>query len=96
MHAAGLAAFAARLTHKTGIYTYEQRRKPARPQKFPAAIERIFRANKPVWKLWQAQPPGYQREVIHWVTSAKQAETRDRRLAQLIAITAKGGRIGGK
>ncbi len=96
MHSAGLKAFAARKDHKTGIYAYEQRATAARPQKFPAPVEKIFRVAKPAWIHWLAQPPGYQRLAIHWVTSAKQEKTRQRRLAQLIAITAKGERIAGK
>ena len=95
MHAAGRAAFAARRREKTGIYRYETRRGAGR-QKFPASLARIVRANKEAWANWQTLPPGYQRAVIHWVTSAKQAATRARRLAQLIAVTARGGRIGGK
>lgn len=91
MQPAGLAAFNARSEDKTGIYSFEKR-----PQKFPAATERIFRANKKAWAHWQTQPPGYQRLCIHWVTSAKQEETRQRRLARLIAVTAQGRRLDGK
>lgn len=91
MHPAGLAAFNARTADKTGIYSFEKR-----PQKFPAAGEKIFRANKKAWTHWQSQPPGYQRLCIHWVTSAKQEETRQRRLAELITLTAQGRRLQGK
>ena len=91
MHPAGLAAFNARTADKTGIYSFEKR-----PQKFPAAVEKIFRANKKAWTHWQSQPPGYQRLCIHWVTSAKQEETRQRRLAELVALTARGRRLQGK
>jgi uncharacterized protein YdeI (YjbR/CyaY-like superfamily) len=96
MHPAGLKAFAARLGHKTGIYAYEKKTPQPRSQKLPAAMAGIFRASKKAWEFWQAQPPGYQREVIHWVTSAKQAATRERRLATLIATSAAGRRVGGK
>ncbi len=89
MHASGLKAFASRNAKKTGIYSFEKR-----PQKFPAALEKLFRADKKAWTHWQVQPPGYQRVAIYWVTSAKQEETRRRRLAELIAITANGQRLG--
>lgn len=91
MRPAGLAAFNTRSRQKTGVYAYEKR-----PQKFPAAVERIFRANNKVWSHWQTQPPGYQRLCIHWVTSAKQEETRQRRLAQLITVAAQSRRLDGK
>jgi uncharacterized protein YdeI (YjbR/CyaY-like superfamily) len=95
MHPAGIKAFEARKAHKTGIYAYEKKA-VRRAQKFPASLEKIFRANKLAWTHWQTQPPGYQRLVIHWVTIAKQEETRQRRLTQLIAVTAKGKRVDGK
>jgi uncharacterized protein YdeI (YjbR/CyaY-like superfamily) len=88
MHAAGLAAFAARDTKKTGLYSFEQR-----PPDFPAALAKTFRANPPAWKFWLAQPPGYRRTAIWWVVSAKQAATQRRRLAKLIALSAAGRRL---
>ena len=88
MRAAGRRAFAARDAKKTGVYSFENR-----PQKFPAALEKIFRANPPPWKFWQAQPPGYQRLAIWWVISATQEETRQRRLAKIIALSAAGRRL---
>ena len=96
MQAAGLKVFAARHGTKTGIYSYERPATKPRPQRFPSQLENTFRANAPAWTHWQVQPPGYQRLAIHWVTSAKRDETRERRLAQLIAITAKGDRLSGK
>ncbi len=91
MHAAGIKAFEARDKAKTGVYSFEKR-----PQKFPAALQAIFQASKQAWAQWLAQPPGYQRVAIHWVISAKQEETRIRRLGQLIVLTAKEQRLGGK
>jgi uncharacterized protein YdeI (YjbR/CyaY-like superfamily) len=88
MHPAGLAAFAARDEKKTGVYSFEKR-----PENFPADLEKIFRAKSKAWRFWQAQPPGYRRVITHWVISAKREETRQRRLATLIAESAAGRRI---
>ncbi|HWA87572.1 MAG TPA: YdeI/OmpD-associated family protein [Opitutus sp.] len=89
MHAAGLAAFAARDPRKTGIYSFENR-----PQDFPPALKRFFRAaHRGAWDFFQTQPPGYRRTAIWWVISAKQDATRSRRLAQLIADSAAGRRL---
>jgi uncharacterized protein YdeI (YjbR/CyaY-like superfamily) len=88
MHAAGRAAFAARTAAKTGVYSFEQR-----PQKFPPALAKVFRADPPAWKFWSTQPPGYQRIAIWWVISAKQESTRRRRLARLIAESSAGRRV---
>ncbi|MEO6245121.1 MAG: bacteriocin-protection protein, partial [Opitutaceae bacterium] len=57
MHPAGLAAFQARSTAKTGIYSFE-RKTP--PQLAPAA-EKAFRSNRKAWEFFQAQPPWYRR-----------------------------------
>lgn len=91
MRPAGLAAFAARDEKKTGVYSFEQR-----PENFPAALQKIFRANRTAWTFWQKQPAGYRRTAIWWVISAKQETTRNRRLAQLIAVSADHRRLAGK
>jgi len=96
MHAAGLAAFGARRTDKSGIYLYEKIRGGRGAQKFPDALARVFRSDRKAWTHWLAQPPGYQRTAIYWVVSAKQQATRDRRLAQLIGLSAQGRRLLGK
>jgi uncharacterized protein YdeI (YjbR/CyaY-like superfamily) len=88
MHAAGLAALAARTEAKTGVYSFENR-----PQKFPERYARVFRAKKAAWAFWQQQPPGYRRTAIWWVASAKQETTRQRRLDQLIADSTAGHRL---
>ena len=89
MAAPGMKAFEARQAHKTGIYSFEQE-----THAFGAALEKTFRAHKMAWAFWQAQPPGYRRVATHWVTSAKREATRLRRLAQLMADSAAGNRLG--
>jgi len=89
MHAAGTKAFEGRLPHKSAIYSYEQRQ----TAQFDAALERQFRAHKKAWEFFQQQPPGYRQLCTFFVMSAKQDQTRARRLARLIADSAKGQRI---
>lgn len=89
MTATGIKVFEARQAHKIGIYSFEQKKHALEP-----AQEKQFRANKKAWTFWEAQPPGYKRVSTHWVTSAKREETRARRLAQLIADSAAGRRLG--
>lgn len=88
MTPAGLAAFARRDPARTGVYTFEQP-----PQEFPAAMRRAFKAEAAAWRFFEAQPPGYRRTVIALVLSAKQETTRLRRLANVIAHSARGERI---
>jgi uncharacterized protein YdeI (YjbR/CyaY-like superfamily) len=88
MTRAGLAAFEKRDETRSKQYSY-QRESP----EFDAASEAAFRANKAAWDFFRAQPAGYQRLNTWWVTSAKREETRAKRLAALIDISAQGRRI---
>ena len=45
---------------------------------------REFRSHGKAWKFFQAQAPSYKQKVTHWITSAKQEATRERRLRKLI------------
>jgi len=38
-------------------------------------------------------PPGYRHQMTHRVMSAKKAETRERRLAELIELSRRGERM---
>ena len=60
---------------------------------FDAACKKAFKANAAAWTFFRAQPPGYQRLSEGFVMHAKKDETRQRRLAQLIAASAKGQRM---
>jgi uncharacterized protein YdeI (YjbR/CyaY-like superfamily) len=86
MTPAGLAAFEARSDDRSAIYSYEQRRGAT----LDAEQEQRFRAVPEAWEWFQARPPSYRRAALHWVTSAKRAETRERRLQALIDDSAAG------
>jgi uncharacterized protein YdeI (YjbR/CyaY-like superfamily) len=86
---AGLAAFEKRSDDRSGIYSYEQRKDAT----FDEAAERQFRANPEAWEFFQRQPPWYRRTATYKVSSAKREETRQKRLAQLIADSAAGRRL---
>lgn len=89
MRPAGVKAFEARKGDKTGIYAYEQRKNA----KLTPAFEKQFRANKKAWAFFESQPPWYQRTASYRVISAKQEETRQKRLDQLIKDSAAGRTI---
>ena len=89
MAPAGIRAFAARTPERTGIYSFEQRKKA----KLSPADAKRFRAEPDAWRFFQAQPAGYRHVATWWVVSAKQAATRERRLTTLIADSAAGRRI---
>lgn len=83
MQPAGLAAFAARSEAKTAIYAFEREQ----PAELAAAELKAFQRHKAAWVWFQAQAPSYQRQMLHWVVSAKRPETRARRLEQLITAS---------
>ena len=64
------------------------------PPELDEAFEARFRASADAWEWFQVQPPSYRRQAAHWVMSAKKPETRERRLAMLIADSAAGLRVG--
>ena len=85
MHESGLAAFKRRSAERSGVYAYENRQTELSPE-----YEKELRSNKKAWKFFSAQAPWYRRTSIYWVMSAKREETREKRLATLIAVSAKG------
>jgi uncharacterized protein YdeI (YjbR/CyaY-like superfamily) len=89
MRPPGIAAYEARTDKKTGIYAFERER----PAELTAAETRDFRKNKVAWQYFEAAAPSYKRVITHWVVSAKQAATRERRLAQLIQACTEQRRI---
>jgi uncharacterized protein YdeI (YjbR/CyaY-like superfamily) len=57
---------------------------------FADEYEERFRSDAAAWAYWEKQAPSYRRTVTHWVMSAKKEETRQRRLATLIADSRAG------
>src|ERR1700680_4543528 len=62
MQSAGIQAFERRTGNRSEIYAYEQRQ----GAKLSDAYEKVFRANKKAWKLFQAPPPWYPRTARWW------------------------------
>ena len=91
MQPAGLRAFEARDPDRSQIYSFEQ---GAEARKLSPEYQKQLEANKKAWAFFQAQPPYYRGVCAYWVMSAKKAETRLKRLAKLIEVSAKGQRFG--
>ena len=85
---AGMRAFEAREERRTGVYSYELTQTV-----FDRASAKRFAANKKAQTFFDAQPPGYRRHAAGWVMQAKKEETRLKRLAHLIEISARGKRV---
>ncbi|MGZ8998256.1 MAG: YdeI/OmpD-associated family protein [Allosphingosinicella sp.] len=74
---------------RTGVYTYENALK-----ELTETETAQFRRNETAWADWEKRPPSYRKVALHWIASAKKAETRARRLATLIADSAAGRKLG--
>ncbi len=86
MRPAGIAAFERRRPDLTGVYSFEQDGPAELPERYAMQL-----AESPVGQaFWDLATPGYRRVVTHWVLSAKQETTRDRRMAQLVEDCAAG------
>jgi len=87
MTVAGEAAYE-RDKHRSGVYSYEKPLASLTRQE-----EALFRKNKSAWADWEARPAGYRRSALGWITGAKRPETRAKRLAELIGVSAEGRRL---
>ena len=85
----GLEAFERRDREVTARYSFERD-----SSRFTHAELKLFRAKRDAWEFFDAQPPYYKRVATFFVTSAKKPETRSRRLAQLIDLSAARQRLG--
>jgi uncharacterized protein YdeI (YjbR/CyaY-like superfamily) len=88
MEAPGRAAFEAAYLRESAARAAERE-----AAVLTGAQEARFRANGRAWAFFQALPPGYRKQAVAWVNSAKREETRDRRLATLIRDSQEGLKI---
>ena len=88
MRPTGVAAFAARMENKSGIYAYEQRR-----DRLEEPYAAVLKKNRRASAFFDAQPPSYRKLMGWWIVSAKREETRLARLEKLIDASARGKRI---
>jgi len=88
MTVAGKKAFAARKENRSGIYSYEQK-----SAELVEPYAGKLRRNKAASKFFASQPASYRKAVNWWVVSAKQEQTRLKRLGQLIKLSAAGQTI---
>ena len=89
MHPAGIGVFQNRDEKKSNQYSFEQK-----SVKLDRNYEKKFRENKKAWNHFQSMAPSYRKAATWWVMSAKQEETRLRRLAILISDSNLSQKIG--
>lgn len=85
MHPAGVAAFQRRRDDRSAIYSHENPE-----QELPLEYASRLTADAAASAFWEAATPTYRRQAVHWILTAKQEVTRERRLAQLVDDSAAG------
>ena len=86
MHPAGIAAFERRRPERTGVYSFEQES----PGVLSVEYAALLAESEVAQAFWDLATPGYRRIVVHWVLSAKQQATRDKRMSELVTDSAAG------
>lgn len=81
----GISIYNKRTIDKSSVYAFEQN-----PLQFDQVYEDQFRKNVKAWSFFEILAPSYKKNSIHWVMSAKQETTRQRRLSQLISFSEAG------
>lgn len=81
----GQRVFEARRDDRSRVYAYEQK-----TAEFDEVTAARFRAHREAWAYFGAQPKTYRQSATWWVISAKRQDTRERRLARLVADSDSG------
>ena len=64
------------------------------PWKVPPYIQDALRKRPAAWSYFESLAPSYRRTYIGWIDSAKQQETKMRRLQEAIRLLAAGQKLG--
>ena len=85
MRRAGVKAFEARSETRSRVYSYEQKH-DGLSEPYAGALKK----NAAAWKYFESRGSWYRKKASWWVMSAKKEETRQARLAKLVAASARG------
>ena len=86
MQPPGLAAYALRREDRSGVYSYESAGQLELPPEYAARLAGDAAASA----FWEIATASYQKLAVHWVVTAKQEATREKRMAQLVEDSAAG------
>lgn len=89
MKPAGLAAFERRFDHPKSGYSYGKREEA----ELSPAERKALKADKAAFAFHEKVAPSYRKACAHWIASAKQPATRERRFAKYLAACAAGKRL---
>jgi uncharacterized protein YdeI (YjbR/CyaY-like superfamily) len=85
MQPSGLAAYERRREDRSGIYSYE-----SSAAELPPEYAARLAGDAAATAFWEVATASYRKLAVHWVVTAKQEATRERRMAQLVEDSAAG------
>ena len=68
-------------------------KRPAIPR-LPAYLVKSLKVNPKAWRFFQQLTPTYQRDFVVWIHMAMRRETREKRIAESLALLAAGKKLG--
>ncbi len=80
MKPAGIESYMHRTASKSKVYAFENEEMDFSPE-----LEKMFMKNEKAWQYFRNLAPSYRKTSVSWVMTAKQANTRLKRLQELIA-----------
>ncbi len=92
MTEAGLAAFNKRIAYEEEFLEKRDKVELPAPEKFKKALQ----ANPIALKNFKALAPGYRKQFIGWITSAKREETRSKRTIEAVHLLEQNKKLGMK
>jgi uncharacterized protein YdeI (YjbR/CyaY-like superfamily) len=92
MTKAGLEAFNNRVDYDEEFI----KAKTTKDSSLESETEESLKANHKAWDNFEKLAPGYRKQYIGWLQSAKKPETRERRLKELIKVLEKNEKLGMK
>ena len=88
----GLASFDQRMTYGEDFL----KTKETKEITLSAETEEALRANENAWKHFNNLSPGYKKQYVGWLQSAKKPETRKRRLEEAVKLLSENNKLGMK
>lgn len=92
MTQAGLSAFGQRVDYDEAVLE----RFRAEEIELAKDIEAALRANPKAWENFERLSPGYRRQYVAWLQTAKRPETRKKRLEEAIRLLEQNRKLGMK
>lgn len=92
MTSAGLKAFKQRVRYDDEVLDRIQAKEIALSEE----TENVLKANRKAWENFQRLSPGYRKQYVAWLETAKRPETRNKRLEEAIRLLEENRKLGMK